>query len=135
MTRTDIFVMATFGACTLGAVSYGGQCIGFEQWDRAIVVYLAAALCLAALVREIHRTVLPGDYTDDIPDQADDQDTIGVRYTLPRPRSRTRRMGRLRASRTARREASPDGCTCELWWTSLGRTHTPACPATRRSSV
>lgn len=29
--------------------------------------------------------------------------------------------------------AAPPGCTCELWWTSLGAEHDPCCATTRKA--
>ncbi|MFM9590767.1 hypothetical protein ACKI16_29695 [Streptomyces scabiei] len=129
MNRTTKTVTAALGAAFIFSVSVGGQCIGAALWWHAAAAYTVAAALLTAVIRELNRAVLPGEYTDDLPENQP-ADTV-ARAPAPGPA----RMGRFRAARAARRETAPDGCTCERWWTSFGAAHDKPCPAYQQSSA
>ncbi|UJV42935.1 hypothetical protein [Streptomyces sp. AMCC400023] len=116
-------VVAVLGLACVFSISLGGQFIGAALWWHAVAMYVVGGACLAGISREISRSVLPGEYTDDLPE---DQPAETV------PASRPPRMGRRRAARAARREVRTVAC-CDRYWTSLGAAHDTLCTRSRRS--
>lgn len=117
MTRTSKTMAVVYGLAFVVAVALGGRCVDQARWLDAASAYGLAGLLLAAMLREIGRT-LPGDYTDDEP--------APVKEAGP--------IGRLQAAREARRviRASADPCACRQAWTTCGAAHDPLCPQSRR---
>ncbi|MEU6595062.1 hypothetical protein ABZ923_38695 [Streptomyces sp. NPDC046881] len=121
MTRTSMAVGLIFGIGFVFAVSVGGGHISAGRWGSAAAAYAAAGLCVLGAIREAGRATLPGDYTDDEPDQAP------VKEAGP--------LARLRAVREARRvlRYSAEPCSCRQAWATGGAAHDPSCPEYRRS--
>jgi len=130
VTRTSRALTALYGLVMLGAVSAGGQFIGTARWLHAAIAYAVAGILLVALLREVGRAIPPGDYTDDVQEEAA---LVGDAYDPDQPRPR--RMGRLRAARAARRELQDMPCRCERYWSTIGLAHDPWCALYEESSA
>lgn len=119
MTRTSMAIGLVFGLGFVFAVSVGGGHISAGRWGSAAAAYAVAALCVLGAIREAGRATLPGDYTDDEPEQAPVKEA-GV-------------LARFRAAREARKVARRMPCDCERYWSTIGREHDPWCHEYLRS--
>lgn len=115
MNRTAKTWSTVLGGAIVVGTSRGGFLLAEGAWLEAAIAYGASALCTVGLIHEVGYGL-----TSD-----GDAQPATVNEAGP--------LARIRAAREARRLTRRIPCTCDRYWTTVGREHDPWCPEFYRS--
>lgn len=116
MDRMRTMCLAVYGSGYLLAVWNGATAIDRGRDDTALALFLLAAALLLAIRREYRQAAHQASAS---PYRASG---------FPAPADAAAREERAAVDQAVT-DAVPPGCTCSVWWSSLGERHSPKCLA------